>query len=142
METLAARAPGAPRCALDARAPAGATVPLAARDMEAALGALLDNALHATVAAGRRRSRPSRCARGAAARSWSASRTRGAGVAPHLAGRLGEPFLTTKEPGEGMGLGLYLVRTLLAQSAGGLEVAPARAARDARDPALRRGTPA
>ncbi len=38
----------------------------------------------------------------------------GAGVAPHLAQRLGEPFLTTKQPGEGMGLGLYLVRTLLA----------------------------
>ncbi len=48
---------------------------------------------------------------------------RGTGVAPHLEGRLGEPFLTTKEPGEGMGLGLYLIRTLLAQAGGQLEVA-------------------
>jgi two-component system sensor histidine kinase RegB len=32
--------------------------------------------------------------------------------------------LTTKEPGEGMGLGLYLIRTLLAQVGGKLEVAP------------------
>jgi two-component system sensor histidine kinase RegB len=37
---------------------------------------------------------------------------------------VGEPFLTTKEPGEGMGLGLYLVRTLLTDVGGGLEVAP------------------
>jgi two-component system sensor histidine kinase RegB len=49
----------------------------------------------------------------------------GTGIAPHLAHRPGDPFLTTKEPGEGMGMGLYLVRTLLAHVGGGLEVAPA-----------------
>jgi two-component system sensor histidine kinase RegB len=48
---------------------------------------------------------------------------RGTGVAAHLEGRLGEPFLTTKEPGEGMGLGLYLIRTLLARAGGELHVA-------------------
>jgi two-component system sensor histidine kinase RegB len=46
----------------------------------------------------------------------------GSGVAPELSGRLGEPFLTTKEPGQGMGLGLYLVRKLLADVGGVLEV--------------------
>jgi len=33
---------------------------------------------------------------------------RGTGIAPSLLPRLGEPFLTTKAPGEGMGLGLFL----------------------------------
>src|SRR2546430_823271 len=35
---------------------------------------------------------------------------RGAGMSEELLGRAGEPFLTTKEPGRGMGLGLFLVR--------------------------------
>lgn len=46
----------------------------------------------------------------------------GLGVPPGLLGRLGEPFLTTKEPGHGMGLGLYLVRMLLEQCGGHLDV--------------------
>ena len=33
-------------------------------------------------------------------------------------GHVGEPFYTTKEPGEGMGLGLFLVR-LVADRCGG-----------------------
>jgi two-component system sensor histidine kinase RegB len=102
--------------------PGDATVPLSAGEIEAALGALLDNALHATSG----RDAPidvavTREAGAVAVRVEDA----GAGVAPHLAHRLGEPFLTTKEPGEGMGLGLYLVRTLLANVGGGLEVSPA-----------------
>lgn len=107
------------------RAGAEARVALTAEDVEATVGTLLDNALHATRAAG-----------GAEeieinveiARDAGAVVVRvddhGTGVAPHLEGRLGEPFLTTKEPGEGMGLGLYLIRTLLAQAGGQLEVAP------------------
>jgi two-component system sensor histidine kinase RegB len=35
---------------------------------------------------------------------------RGAGMSEELLRRAGEPFLTTKEPGKGMGLGLFLVR--------------------------------
>jgi two-component system sensor histidine kinase RegB len=102
--------------------PRDATVPLSAGEIEAALGALLDNALHATGG----REDPigvtvTREGGGIAVRVEDA----GSGVAPHLASRLGDPFLTTKEPGEGMGLGLYLVRTLLANVGGGLEVAPA-----------------
>jgi two-component system sensor histidine kinase RegB len=100
-----------------------ATVALSAADVEAALCALLDNALHATRKA-------------ASAEAIFVQITEedgsikvvvedaGAGVAPELQGRLGEPFLTTKEPGEGMGLGLYLLRTLLAQVGGKLEVSP------------------
>jgi two-component system sensor histidine kinase RegB len=95
-------------------------VPLSAGEIEAALGALLDNALHATgargtpILVGLAEERDAVVVRVEDA---------GTGVAPHVAKRLGEPFLTTKEPGEGMGLGLYLVRTLLAHVGGALEVA-------------------
>lgn len=37
-------------------------------------------------------------------------RDRGVGMSPELLRRVGEPFFTTKEPGRGMGLGLFLVR--------------------------------
>ncbi len=37
---------------------------------------------------------------------------RGAGIAETIREHLGEPFVTTKEPGHGMGLGLFLVRSL------------------------------
>ncbi len=112
-----------PSAVVTLAAPLGgeATVALSAGEIEAALGAVLDNALHATGGA-------------AAPIAVAVTRDRGAvvvqvedggsGIAPHLAQRLGEPFLTTKEPGEGMGLGLYLVRTMMAQAGGGLEVAP------------------
>ena len=87
----------------------------------AAVCALLDNALHASAAAGTNEPievAVERDGKGLLVCVEDA----GAGVAPHLQGRLGEPFLTTKQPGEGMGLGLYLVRTLLEQAGGRLEV--------------------
>ncbi|MEM7808275.1 MAG: ATP-binding protein, partial [Planctomycetota bacterium] len=42
----------------------------------------------------------------------------GPGMAPAVAARAAEPFFTTKDPGGGMGLGLFLVR-LIAEKAGG-----------------------
>jgi two-component system sensor histidine kinase RegB len=36
--------------------------------------------------------------------------------------KAGEPFFTTKIPGEGMGLGLFLTQTLAAQLGGSLEL--------------------
>ena len=43
---------------------------------------------------------------------------RGSGMPESLAARLGDPFLSTKEPGAGMGLGVYLAR-LVAERLGG-----------------------
>ncbi len=43
---------------------------------------------------------------------------RGPGMSEELIGRIGEPFFTTKQPGRGMGLGLFLARAVV-ESVGG-----------------------
>ncbi|HVV84987.1 MAG TPA: ATP-binding protein [Kofleriaceae bacterium] len=43
---------------------------------------------------------------------------RGPGMSPELLARIGEPFFTTKQPGRGMGLGLFLSRAVF-ESIGG-----------------------
>lgn len=100
-----------------------AEVALSPADVEAMICVLLDNALHATEEAA------SDAAITVAVRAQGPAaevivEDLGAGIAPALEGRLGEPFLTTKEPGRGMGLGLYLIRTLLARASGSLDAAP------------------
>ncbi len=45
----------------------------------------------------------------------------GPGVSPEVLARLGEPFFTTREPGQGMGLGVFLARTLATQLGGALD---------------------
>ncbi|HXU71809.1 MAG TPA: ATP-binding protein [Polyangia bacterium] len=45
---------------------------------------------------------------------------RGAGMPEAVLARAGEPFFTTKEPGRGMGLGLFLTRTLVERLGGEL----------------------
>ena len=105
------------------RVPPETTVPLSAEEIEVTLSALLDNALHAVRAA---RGEPAPILVEIASEGGALLvrvEDTGAGVAPELRARLGEPFLTTKEPGEGMGLGLYLVRRLLAEAGGQLEIA-------------------
>ena len=46
---------------------------------------------------------------------------RGAGMSPEVRRRVGEPFYTTKEPGRGLGLGLFLTRTFAERSGGTLQ---------------------
>jgi two-component system, sensor histidine kinase RegB len=46
----------------------------------------------------------------------------GSGMTPETLRRVGEPFFTTKEPGRGMGLGIFLVRTLAQRLGGALEL--------------------
>ncbi|MCC6752273.1 MAG: HAMP domain-containing histidine kinase [Deltaproteobacteria bacterium] len=50
-------------------------------------------------------------------------RDRGPGMDPETLSRAGEPFYTTKEPGRGMGLGLFLARSVVERLGGHLELA-------------------
>ncbi|MCA9195248.1 MAG: HAMP domain-containing histidine kinase [Planctomycetales bacterium] len=45
----------------------------------------------------------------------------GTGMSPEVLERVGEPFFTTKEPGRGMGLGLYLTENVLRRLDGTLQ---------------------
>lgn len=47
-------------------------------------------------------------------------RDSGCGMSPEVLARAGEPFFTTKEPGQGMGLGLFLTQNLLQRLGGSL----------------------
>jgi two-component system sensor histidine kinase RegB len=47
---------------------------------------------------------------------------RGHGMAPEVLVRAGEPFFTTKPPGQGMGLGLFLTRTVVERLGGAMEL--------------------
>jgi two-component system sensor histidine kinase RegB len=49
-------------------------------------------------------------------------RDTGPGMPPDVLARAGEPFFTTKEPGRGMGLGLFLCRSVVERLGGSLEV--------------------
>lgn len=44
----------------------------------------------------------------------------GQGMTEDVLGRIGDPFFTTKEPGRGIGLGLYLTRNVVSQLGGSL----------------------
>lgn len=46
----------------------------------------------------------------------------GAGMAPDIASRAAEPFFTTKEPGKGLGLGLFLAKSIAERFGGGVSL--------------------
>jgi two-component system sensor histidine kinase RegB len=47
---------------------------------------------------------------------------KGPGMSPDVLARAGEPFFTTKEPGKGMGLGLFLAGSVVERVGGTLEL--------------------
>jgi two-component system sensor histidine kinase RegB len=49
-------------------------------------------------------------------------RDRGAGMPPEILRRIGEPFFTTKPPGRGMGLGVFVSRAMVERLGGRLSV--------------------
>jgi two-component system sensor histidine kinase RegB len=51
-----------------------------------------------------------------------AIRDRGAGMPAEVMARIGEPFFTTKAPGRGMGLGLFLARAVIEGVGGNLQI--------------------
>lgn len=86
-----------------------------------ALENLLDNAYEAT------QSRPVRSVRvelgpGRDGELTLAVVDNGVGVPETLQGRIGEPFFTTKGPGAGSGLGLYLARHVVERQGGSMQV--------------------
>jgi two-component system sensor histidine kinase RegB len=47
---------------------------------------------------------------------------RGDGIPEDVLARVGEPFFTTKQPGHGMGLGVFLARTFFESRGGALVI--------------------
>jgi two-component system, sensor histidine kinase RegB len=84
-----------------------------------ALKGLIDNACDASAADGVVRV----AVAAEAARCRITVRDEGSGMSGEVLERAGEPFYTTKEPGKGMGLGLFLARSVAEKLGGELELA-------------------
>lgn len=108
-------------CAVElALAARGATRTVDAEAMRQAVVSLLDNARQAMVAAGRADAiAVSLTAEDDGAVSLAVA-DRGVGIAPADLARVGEPFFSTREPGQGMGLGVYLAQGTAALHGGTL----------------------
>jgi two-component system sensor histidine kinase RegB len=93
---------------------------LPVRAFEQAIANLLDNAAEATEG------RPAPELRISLTRASDELRLtvadNGVGVPEELLRRIGEPFFTTKEPGQGTGLGLYLARHVVERQGGEMRV--------------------
>jgi len=101
-------------------AAARARARLPVRAFEQAIANLLDNAAEATEG------RPARDVRISLQRVQDELQLtvvdNGVGVPEPLLRRIGEPFFTTKEPGRGTGLGLYLARHVVEREGGEMRV--------------------
>ncbi|RKH45738.1 ATP-binding protein [Corallococcus sicarius] len=88
------------------------------RALARVLRGLVKNALQATPGSGP----VVLCARAEGLGARLEVRDEGQGMPDAVLARAGEPFFTTKAPGEGMGLGLFLARSLAEQLGGALEL--------------------
>jgi two-component system sensor histidine kinase RegB len=87
-----------------------------------ALAALVKNALEASEDASEPDSAVDVTVRLAGASIRFMVTDHGRGIPPEMLRRIGEPFFTTKEPGKGMGLGTFLVRSLAERLGGRLTI--------------------
>jgi two-component system sensor histidine kinase RegB len=111
------RANGAVPIAVDNLA-ADRQVVVPVRLISQALRALFRNAVDAT-----RNGRPVRIRVDADEREWRVEvRDEGEGMSPPVLQRAGEPFFTTMGPHRGMGLGLFLARTVVERLGGRLDL--------------------
>ncbi|HLL23817.1 MAG TPA: ATP-binding protein [Kofleriaceae bacterium] len=100
---------------------AAETLRLPPRAVSQALRSLVTNAQDASNAAGNGASVVVSARRHDSTLSISI-RDRGAGIPTEVLARIGEPFFTTKAPGRGMGLGLFLARAVIEGVGGTLEI--------------------
>jgi two-component system sensor histidine kinase RegB len=89
------------------------------------LRGLLDNARDASPP-GTAVSLRVRAGDGASGRVTFEVADRGAGIPAEVLGRVGEPFFTTKPPGKGMGLGVFLARAVVERLGGEVAIQSAR----------------
>jgi two-component system, sensor histidine kinase RegB len=108
---------------------AGGAAQLSVAGPRGALGQALRNLLQNALEASDGRVRLT--ARAEAGRVTLEVQNGGPGIAPEVLARIGEPFFTTKPPGRGMGLGVFLTRSVAEHLGGGLslESAPGEGAR-------------
>jgi two-component system, sensor histidine kinase RegB len=97
-----------------------ATLTVPGRGVVTALVSLLRNAIDASTAASRQAVILAATADNGVVRLIV--RDRGAGMAPDVLARAGEPFFSTKPAGAGMGLGLFLTRALAERLGGTLHL--------------------
>ncbi len=102
--------------------PDGSSARIPERAIGQALSALVKNALDASPASSLVE------VRGTIERERLAIsvRDQGTGMSAETLARVGEPFFTTKDPGRGMGLGVFLVRALAAHLGGEVTIDSAR----------------
>jgi hypothetical protein len=105
----------------DVDVPADLLVPRDRQRLEQVMVNLLTNACDASPPHGRVRVDGARADRRVRLRVSD----HGTGMSPEVRGRIFEPFFTTKEPGQGTGLGLTLVYSIVLEQGGTVDVASA-----------------